>query len=333
MSTHPTSSLRIRPFNSQREEDYEAFCAVLNAVHPDHRHAASEMRERDTRQDPRCRLQRFLAEDSTGRAVGVAAYSQSTWAYHPDRYYTQVGVLPEEEGKGIGSALYRYLYETLTPLNPETLRTSIREDKDKALRFAEARGFTEEMREWESRLDVEAFDPLPFVEARRKAVAHGIIVRSLRQLENDPERDRKLWELESQTFRDVPSKEVITPPPFEQYQRQMLKSPGLLPDAFFIAIEEATGRYVGSSAVWKNKGDNDLHTGLTGVLRDFRRQGIALAMKLAVIDFAKTNGYGVIRTENATTNRPMLSINEALGFVKQPAVILMVNPLRPETPA
>ena len=60
---------------------------------------------------------------------------------------------------------------------------------------------------------------------------------------------------------------------------------------------------------------------LTAVLRDERGKGIAMALKLKTIEYARAEGLREIRTWNASINRPMLAINEALGFAKQPAWI------------
>jgi len=64
-----------------------------------------------------------------------------------------------------------------------------------------------------------------------------------------------------------------------------------------------------------------LHQGLTGVLRDERGQGIARALKLRTIDYGRANGFREIRTLNDSLNGPMLAINVALGFVREPAWI------------
>lgn len=76
--------------------------------------------------------------------------------------------------------------------------------------------------------------------------------------------------------------------------------------------------------------DDHLDTGLTGVRRAWRRKGIALALKLRAIAYARSVGAPVIRTENATTNQAMLAINEALGFAKQPAWITFVKKITDE---
>jgi predicted GNAT superfamily acetyltransferase len=69
---------------------------------------------------------------------------------------------------------------------------------------------------------------------------------------------------------------------------------------------------------------------LTAVLRDERGKGIAMALKLRTIEYARTQGLRELRTWNASINRPMLAINEALGFVKQPAWITFGKDLSAE---
>ena len=124
----------------------------------------------------------------------------------------------------------------------------------------------------------------------------------------------------------------LTKPTFEHWQKTVLENPNLLPDAWFIALDG--DRYVGESTLLKSRADpNVLYTGATGILREYRRRGIALALKLRAIRYAKSVSCPQIRTWNETNNRAMLSINEALGFVKQPAWISFAKTLKEEEEA
>ena len=63
----------------------------------------------------------------------------------------------------------------------------------------------------------------------------------------------------------------------------------------------------------------------TGVRRAYRRHGIAWALKVRNIAWARQQGYTHIRTSNDSTNRAMLSINEQLGYQRLPAWIHLVK--------
>jgi mycothiol synthase len=70
-----------------------------------------------------------------------------------------------------------------------------------------------------------------------------------------------------------------------------------------------------------------LATGLTGVRREWRRQGIALALKIAGLHYAREHGYTTVTTSNASNNDPILALNRQLGFVREPWRIHLVKEL------
>jgi mycothiol synthase len=111
---------------------------------------------------------------------------------------------------------------------------------------------------------------------------------------------------------DIPLPGAFTGVPLEEFQNQYVRRPGTLLDAFFIAKDGET--YVGLSSVWREEGRSDLWQIITGVRKEYRRRGVALALKLSVMDYAKKHGAETIKTWNASTNVAMLSLNDKLGY-------------------
>ena len=123
----------------------------------------------------------------------------------------------------------------------------------------------------------------------------------------------------------------FTPVAFDLWRKEVLESPAATPDAYYIAVSPE-GRYLGVSNLWRSLEDPTfIWQGLTGVRREARGKGIAMALKLATVEYARTHGIGEIKTWNDQRNQPMLRINEAMGFVKQPAWIRFEKDLRAGT--
>lgn len=315
---------KIREF---APDDYQGVVDVDNAEYPEYPGTAEESRHYDRSRDPKCKFKRWVAE-TDGHVVAYANYEQWTGQYHPRKFSIYSVVHPKYQGNGIAKALYATVMDALREFDPISLRSNAQESRSRAIRFLTDRGFKEDMRTWESRLHVDGFDLSSYVKVEEKPRSHGIEFRTVRELERDPDCHRKLHELHWELMQDVPHSEEPTKMPFEIFATRTFKNPNFLPDAYWVALHG--DEFVGTSALFSSQGNDDLYTGLTGVKRTYRHKGIALALKIRGIRYAKEHGNPIIKTWNESNNRPMLGINERLGFVKEPAWIEYLKMIKGE---
>jgi GNAT superfamily N-acetyltransferase len=296
-------------------EDFPGIINLQNVTYPDMPGSVEEYLEREKRRDPKIKHQRWVAV-AEGQIVGSGVYDQHIWTYHPRKFWLDGGVLPEWQRLGLGTILYDKVMNELEPLDAIEINVNVRSDKHRGLRFFEKRGFSEHMREGESHLDVNAFDPAPYEGLEDKLRKSGIEIKTFRGLGDDARRARKVYDLDWELLQDVPGSEDLTQMPYEKWHEDVIEDPMFLQDAFFLAVDG--DEYVGTSTLWGDRASSALWTGLTGVKRSHRRRGIATAMKVRAIAYARANGHPLVKTGNEVNNRPMLSINEKLGFVRQP---------------
>ncbi|GIW25981.1 GNAT family N-acetyltransferase [Meiothermus sp.] len=310
--------MHIRPFDFS-EADYQAYAGVREAAHPEAPLDIAGAQHLDRTRSSSDVMARFLVEQS-GQVVGVLEYATPYYDPRPGALEVRYHLRPEAQA--LEGALWAFLLEQLTPYAPHELLAQVRENWPE-YRFFLEQGFAEVERRWESVLDLDHFDPTPFV----RPLPPGLVLRPLSELPWQEEGfQRALYQLEIELLADVPSAEPITPWPFEVWQARTLSDPNLLPEGFFLALQGE--QLVGVTMLFKSHRPQTLRTGLTGVRQSHRRQGLALALKLRAAEFAKTYGVRYIRTSNHQTNRPMLAINEALGFVKEPAAVLLHKELQ-----
>jgi GNAT superfamily N-acetyltransferase len=82
-------------------------------------------------------------------------------------------------------------------------------------------------------------------------------------------------------------------------------------------------KFVGQSHALASGVAGEVEYGYTGVLPAYRNQGIARAMKLYVLRWAKAQGYTLVRSWSHSQNEAMIRVNLHLGFIVQPAVLWM----------
>ncbi|MGH2490148.1 MAG: GNAT family N-acetyltransferase [Candidatus Limnocylindria bacterium] len=322
-----TTASRLRAFT---DDDYPAWVAGSNRCYPDYPWSVEEVRHQDEKWDhTRFFKSRILAEED-GHIVGSVEVNHRPSRFHPDRYFFDVWVLPDCRRRGHGSALHDAAVKLLRERNALAASAGVKESMTDGVEFTKKRGWVEVKRDWESRLKVAGFDFDRFAGAADRVTAQDIRISTYAdELACDSGTPQKAFDLTDLLRRDVPAMDAPTDVTFEEWKQEWIDAPGFLPDAFFVAIDR-DGRWLGMSNLQRSIEDSSfVWQGLTGVRRESRGTGLAMALKLETVRYAQRLGVDHIKTWNDQRNRPMLAINEALGFERQPAWIGLELRLRP----
>ncbi|HEV8655533.1 MAG TPA: GNAT family N-acetyltransferase [Candidatus Limnocylindria bacterium] len=322
-----TQTARIRPFATA---DYAALVDASNRTFPDYPWSVEEMRHYDENFDTSRFFKIRLVAEEDGAIVGAAEGGHRPSRFDPDSYHFDLWVVPERRRQGHGSALHDAVIAALRARSGRVARGATKESLTDGMSFLQKRGWKELKRDWESRLTVAGFDVAKFAGADERVAKEGIRISTYAdELARDPETPQKAFELIDVCRRDVPATDAATPITFEEWRAHWVDAPGFLPDAFFVAIDR-DGRWLGVSNMQESsEGKAFIWQGFTGVRREARGKGIAMALKLRTVRRAQELGVDHIKTWNDQSNRPMLAINEAMGFEKQPAWISFEYRLRP----
>jgi GNAT superfamily N-acetyltransferase len=201
----------------------------------------------------------------------------------------------------------------------------IREDQPESLAFAEKRGFRPTGRvERESRLKVDEarLDGFNGVEAQLRQ--EGISISTLAEIGMENDRFlRALHHMSEGTIQDVPHSEAFQPRPFEFWLERTLRFPGNSPEWCWVAVH--ADRPVGLARLRRQ--GNAAFNAYTAVDQAYRGRGIARALKLRTVLWARHNGVDFIYTGNDVENRRMLDINVRLGYEPLPGSIEVIKEL------
>lgn len=302
--------------------DLDTFAAMLARWRPDRAVSAEVLRQREQERQPGEYVGRFLAERG-GKRVGLGNLE------YP-RTENQSGWLNLTVGAAelaLLSSLVELGIQQAREAGAATVIARVQEDRPELAAY-EAAEFTEYDRMFGSRLDLGTLDFGRFAHKEKAVQDAGLHIFSLTEVlgENGFHEvaQRKLYGLICSRLGDVPGTANIHPWPFEVWQERV--GAKVDPAGVFIAVT-ADGEWVGLTELFLELEPGVLHTGLTGVEPQWQGQGVAYALKLAALRSAKARGYTSARTSNHVRNAPMLAVNRALGFVPDPATVMLKRTL------
>ena len=253
---------------------------------------------------------RLVSVDDQNAVNGYALAVHEVFS--PDGYfYVWAGVNEDDRGKGYGKALRDALWSFLKEQQATRLVSDAWDDDPRSLAFAERNGFSIDRHLFKSSLDLTTFDEAPFVSAIEKLVGEGIQFTSLEEVGDDELHRRKYHELDERVSQDIPGYD-FHPMDFTEYCQRSFHADIYRPGGRLVAVDG--DQWIGFATVRLVAANGNAHNEMTGVRREYRGRGIALALKLLAIRFARSIGAHEITTSNDSLNAPMLAVNRKLGY-------------------
>ncbi len=301
--------MKIRRF---KVSDLPRLVEIYNLSYPDWPRNLENARYRRDKLRNEMYLLEFVAEEAGG-IVGCAQISSLDLSCaEPGVFELEVLVHPEHRGKGHGRALMDLIEHHTGYLNWWKLLTGCMDDGGYARDWLERRGFVLEQTELCSQLDLADFRPPADHDAALARVRErGFRLATYGELD-DPEKERKLWELYEEIIYDMPSSVEYKKADLEEWRRRM-GSPAHRIETIMLALEG--DGFVGlTELVFPARLKQNAVVVNTGTRRPYRNRGVATALKYSSMDWAKETGVPAIMTGNEENNAAILKINRKLGF-------------------
>ena len=292
MDSHELSQLVVA--RAESDADLAALIAVRRVVTPEARPTVENLRFNLESDDALVYLVAYAGAEPAG-----CGFVQ-TW---DEMVYADIGVAPAHRRRGIGSALLADVRERARSLGRDEIQGEVKESEVDARGFLERRRFRQVGAEKAVALD------LASIEEPTVAPPEGVRIVSRAE---SGDVLRGMYEVSVQAEEDIPGS--LGTRTFEQWRAQDIDKPSRRPELCFIAL--AGDEVVGYAAL-DVFGDR-AHHGLTATRRDWRRRGVASALKRAEIVAARRAGFRQLVTESEERNEPMRRLNEKLGFVPAP---------------
>lgn len=288
---------------AESDADLEAWIHVRRTLFPNES-AGTVERHRELATPDRL----LLVADLDGELAGSGLADRSS---NLERAFLAPRVLPDRRRRGVGTELLRALVPHAEQMGVPEVSAHVDGTDPGALAFAERFGFEEVDRQVEQVRLLNSSEPAP------SPLPEGAEVVAIAE---QPELLERTYELALQGYEDLvlPWTVVV---PLEEW----LREEATLPGGSLVAL--ADGAIVGFSGLMEHDSEGVAEDGLTVVRRDWRRRGLAKALKEREIEWAAANGIREIVTWTQRGNDGMRALNEQLGYEYRDVSVSVMAPL------
>ena len=305
---------------SETDKEFKELARIDNLVNHDSiAHPDEDKNEWNIRDKSIIRNRLLLYRENT--LIGVIYYSQGRDENNKTTFFT-LNLDPNYNNNGYRKLLYNKMLERVKIFNCNKVHTSIYDhpnyEEIKKLINREKFKLVQTNREY--LCDIRNVDIYKYQPLIKKLESEGIqFYDSKEEMLAWPNHYKKLEELEWMIEQDFPIPDGIahTRIPFKHWLKLCHDFYENSYGVDIIAVYKK--QYIGSTdiEVYPKADPHKGWTGGLGVLKKFRRKGIATAIKIKAIEKLLKKGVKEIRTDNEENN-PMYKINVALGFTSVP---------------
>ena len=315
--------IEIKNF-TETDEEFKELARIDNLVNHDSiDHPDDDKREWNIRDKNIIRNRLLLYKNNI--LIGVLYYSQGRDENSKTAFYT-LTLDPNYNNKGFRKLLYDKMLIEIKAFNCNLVHTSIyaHPNYNEHKKLLEKEGFKLVQTNREYSCDITKISLKKYNSLIKKLENDGIdfydskedMVKNTKKFQNH---FKKLEELEWMIEQDFPIPDGITHTrlPFKHWLKLCHDFYKNSYGVDIVAVYKK--QYIASTdiTVYPKSEPHKGWTGGLGVLKEFRRKGIATALKIKAIEILQKKGVTEVRTDNEENN-PMYKINVALGFKPVP---------------
>ena len=273
------------------------------------------------------RILEQVAEDQAGQVLGF--YWAIRDEHSPEKAYLNLFVDPNQRKQGVGSQLMRLGIADARSFGATILQVPVMDTDPAFKRFAEGFGFEQKRHSIGMHLDLAQWDDSGYDALIRRLEGEGFEFTSMQALGNTEDAQRQLYQLNNSATLDTPNATQDDGwPNFEAFQSSVCQQSWYNPAGQKVVIERASGQFVGMCAISTDESAHTAYNLFTGVTRALRGRGLATAVKVTALRFARDEmQITEVFTHHNDENDPMIAIDRKLGYVQSPGTIFMVKEL------